>query len=133
MAHENELSDISTLTLPADSWTPWLQCILRNVHLHIHPPAALASGRRSLEDKVRTILYMWSMETARTVKLDAVAASYISHTSDLGVESSIPNFQCRRPLDLLLPDWLCNTREHQDTESEIDIDVLESGRMTRNP
>ena len=33
-------------------WKPWLETLSENVHQHINPPVALASGHSALADKV---------------------------------------------------------------------------------
>ena len=66
---------------------------------------------------------MWALQNAPAVPLDSVAYSYVSHTSDLGVESSIPAFQCTRPLKALLPDWMMRHEE----DGEVDLDELDQG------
>ena len=127
---EDEL-DEDTIMQPAQEWLPWLECILQNIHFHINPPSALASGRRHAEDKARTLLYTWALQSDRSVALETIASGFVSHTSDLGVESGLPTLMCKRPLEGLLPEWMSESSlqvPRHVVEDEVDIDDLLTGR-----
>ena len=89
--------------LPADWWDDgqpcpeWRACtdlIKANLFEAILPPAALGSGHRGLAHKASLLAYGWSLGAGRISKPADIARSYISHTSDMGVELSLPDFFC---------------------------------------
>ena len=92
--------------LPLPEWKPWLQVISDSIFEHIHPPAALGSGHRSLADKAASEVYKWQLQSPSIAALSQHSASYIAHCSDLGVERSLPDFELSGSVDCLLPEWL---------------------------
>ncbi len=89
---------------PAE-WAPLFHTICANMFEVISPPAALGSGRRGLAHKCALLVYSWSLGAPTTAKLRETARSYVSHTSDMGVELSMPDFHCPDPT-VLLPEWM---------------------------
>ena len=93
-------------TMPCPDWKPWLSIIQESIHEHIHPPAALGSGRRSLADKAASEVYKWQLQSPKIPDLSDHSASYVAHCSDMGVELSLPDFEMRGAVESLLPEWL---------------------------
>lgn len=89
---------------PAE-WAPWLQTIRQNVRHHINPPAALGSGHRALSDKAAAEAYKWSLQEAFGNKLRCHAESFVSYTTDMGVELGLADFAVN-DLEGLLPRWV---------------------------
>jgi hypothetical protein len=87
-------------------WEPWLQALCENIRQHVNPPAALGSGHRSLSDKVAAETYKWSLQEGFGKDLSAHAQSYISYTSDMGIELGIADFAVPGGAARLLPNWV---------------------------
>lgn len=103
-------------------WEAWLRVISQSITEHINPPAALGSGFRGLEDKVKAVVFTWALQLDHSFSLGRYAESIVSHTSDMGVESSIPDFLVSRCEDLL-PHWM----DRRELIADVD-DVGEVGR-----
>ena len=99
-------------TAPLPEWMTWLQTLKDGVREHIHPPAAMGSGRRSLADKAASEVYKWQLQTPPVVKLSEHASSYVAHCSDMGVELGLPDFRVAGSVDSLLPEWLREKHQH---------------------
>ena len=89
-----------------EAWKPLLQMLQKNLCLLVHLPATLASGHRKLVDKVKVLVYNWRLESADSLSLERIAQQYVSFTSDLGTEASIPNCHIKLPYSSLLPEWM---------------------------
>ena len=108
------LSD--TFHEPLDSWTPLCTQLSRNLREYTYTPTALAAGFRGLVHKLAAFAHMLHIDVPSYVPLREVTDSIVSHTSDLGIEASMPDFRLASgDLESLLPDW--NTRgelKHED-------------------
>ena len=93
-------------TSPLPEWKPLLQVISDSIHEHIHPPAALGSGHRSLADKAASEVFKWQLQSPSIPNLTLHSASYVAHCSDMGVELSLPDFELSGSVDRLLPEWM---------------------------
>ena len=102
--HDEGAQEIRSFLLP--EWKPFLQVINDSIHEHMHPPAALGSGHRSLADKAASEVYKWQTQSPSIAELSARSASYVAHCSDIGVELSLPDFELSGSVDHLLPEWL---------------------------
>ncbi len=72
----------------------------------IQPPAAMGSGHRGVSHKCGLLSYGWGLLVGPPVTgLRRFSQSYVSHTSDMGAELSIPDFSCTDPVRLL-PEWM---------------------------
>ncbi len=76
---------------PLPDWKPLLNQLLK-IGEHIFPPVSLALGRTSLSHKVSALAHQWAMELPEGSSLSDFGSSFVSHTSDMGVEISIPDF-----------------------------------------
>ena len=107
-------------------------------------PSILIPGFRGLAHKVAAVLHMLHLDTPTGADLSEVTDSIVSHTSDLGVESAMPDFRVTDPaLEELLPSWI--TREslvndglcqEQSSDGELcgdGLDVLDSGSALPAP
>ena len=74
---------------------------------HVHPPVAVTSGFRGLSHKASAMLYSYVLELPSPNHLRAFCESYISHTSDMGVEMGLPEFEVPAAGHVqLLPSWM---------------------------
>ncbi len=89
---------------PPEEWSPWLQAVRSNIFEVVSPPAAMGSGHRGIAHKCGLVAYSWALG-ARTNDIRPTALTYVSHTSDMGVELSIADFNCSDP-KVLLPTWM---------------------------
>eukprot|EP00971_Amphidinium_carterae_P349218 6490905-Amphidinium_carterae.1 len=85
-------------------WRPLLKELL-HVREYMFAPAALASGHRTVAHKVSALCHMFHFAVADERKLTDLTHTVLSHTSDMGVELSVPGFSCASP-DTLLPPWV---------------------------
>ena len=86
--------------------------------MHVNPPVALGSGCRGLADKAKALAIGWALQVpGGEAELRKHAESYQSHTSDMGVELSLPDFAVQS-IETLLP-TLCNR-----SSLSADVDVL---------
>ena len=108
----DDIADVVLPTAPLPEWMPWLQTLKESVREHIHPPAAMGSGRRSLADKAASEVYKWQLQHPPVVKLSEHASSYVAHCSDMGVELSLPDFRVAGSVGSLLPEWLREKQQH---------------------
>lgn len=78
------------LDLPLDpTWKPLLRQLLE-IKEHIFTPGVMASGRRSLTHKIETVLHMFCLDIPLQAPMQEYTDSFYCHTSDMGVEFSIP-------------------------------------------
>ena len=60
------------------------------------PPAAVGSGHRGVAHKCGLMAYGWALQVGRRSDRDEIlttfAGSFVSCTSDMGIEMSIPDF-----------------------------------------
>ena len=83
-----------------------LSTIKSNLFEVIMPPAAMGSGHRGLAHKCSLMAFSWALTVGATPEaFRYFARSFVGHTSDMGVELSIPDFNCRDALKLL-PGWM---------------------------
>ena len=108
-----------------EAWQRNLSTIKDNLFEVINPPSALGSGCRGLAHKCGNIVFAWHLHTDEATTLQAVADSYASHTSDMGVEISIPEFESADP-DSLLPDWLHRGSHSNEGEANTDNEGIDS-------
>ncbi len=87
-----------------DAWASWHKTLLDNIFEIVMPPAAMGSGARSAAHKASLLVYSWALGST-TKDLRAVSKSYISFTSDMGVELSLAEYTCSDPWDFL-PSWM---------------------------
>jgi hypothetical protein len=90
---------------PPTEWQTHLRALKDNIVEVINPPTAMGSGHRGLAHKVGNLVFGWSLQTDDMIDIGKVASSFRSHTSDMGVELSIPDFQVPN-ISTLLPEWL---------------------------
>jgi hypothetical protein len=117
MDDDGEASDLP------DHWVPWLRSIRDHVHEHINPPCALGSGHRSLADKASAEVYKWALQEPFCKSLGVHAASYLSHTSDMGVEVGLPDFSIAGDVETLLPSWF----HREELAPDVPMEVLGNG------
>ncbi len=92
---------------PLPEWVPWLRTIITSIREHINPPTALGSGHRALADKAAAEVYKWALQEPMGAPLASHASSYVSHTSDMGVELGLPEFTIPDDgIERLLPGWM---------------------------
>ena len=103
---DNDGASILETDAVALGWQPWLDKIKDSVREHINPPAALGSGCRGLSDKCSAEAYKMHLQMPRCDRLGDHCATYISHTSDLGVEIGIPDFSINGDPASLLKHWI---------------------------
>ena len=77
----------------------------RNISMHVHPPAALGSGKTSLEDKSAAFVFGMFLESDGQQDFKNRLSSIVSLTTDLGTEHGISSFCAMSSTDLL-PPWL---------------------------
>ncbi len=77
-----------------------LRTIRDNIIEIIMPPAAMGSGHRGVAHKCGLMSYGWALGNS-SLNLRRIGQSFVSQTSDMGVEMSIPDFACRDPSELL--------------------------------
>ena len=110
---------------PPEAWQRNLSTIKDNLFEVINPPSALGSGCRGLAHKCGNIAFAWHLQTDKATNLQDVADSYASHTSDMGVEISMPEFQIADP-DSILPDWLHRRSQSDEGEANADNEGIDS-------
>ncbi|CAK0831729.1 unnamed protein product, partial [Prorocentrum cordatum] len=76
---------------PLPEWAPLLKSML-DIREHVFVPTSLAMGRTGISHKISALVHQWGLELPEGVGLKAMARSFISHTSDMGVEMSIPDY-----------------------------------------
>jgi hypothetical protein len=113
---------VALSTVPFPEWVPWLRTIHSNIREHINPPSCLGSGHRALADKAAAEVYKWALQEPLGAPLSAHSSSYISHTSDMGVELGLPEFIVPEGVERLLPGWL--HRSGLQPESFEDLDQV---------
>ena len=110
-------------TKPLDAWQPWLKTIGESVHEYVNLPAALGSGHRGLPHKAAAKVFGWAMTSPNCGDaLAEHAGSYAGHTSDLGVETSLPDFFVDGHCASLLPPWF----NKQDCQADVEDTTLAS-------
>lgn len=66
----------------------------------------MGSGHRGIAHKCGVLAFTWALGARPPLgDLRTTALSYVSHTSDMGVELSIPDFVCPDPMSLV-PPWM---------------------------
>ena len=94
---------------PLETWKLLFNQLLHNIRGYTYTHAALAAGFRGLVHKLAALAHMFHIDVPSSVPLREVADTIVSHTSDLGIEASFPDFRLASgDLESLLPDW--NTR-----------------------
>ncbi len=74
----------------------------------MNPPAALGSGHRTLASKVAAEVFKMALQEPFGKPLRRHADTFVSFTSDMGVELGIPDFAVSGQSDCieqLLPSW----------------------------
>ena len=128
------LRQATMLTVPADTSATGLTAaeqearaaavrVLReNFTARVLPPTALGLKRANLAHKAAALVHSFALETEQSIAhLDAELASLVSFTTDLGVESGIPDFRLSCPVDLI-PLWMRQPYEliEADVLAEVD-------------
>ena len=91
-------------------------------------PTATGSGGRGVAHKCALLAFSWFLASppkAGASYLRKFALSFVSQTSDMGSEFSIPDFSCKDPVSLL-PAWLQPTTSMPPVNDIIDIDCNSS-------
>ena len=101
--HVNLSDEDAIMARPAD-WIPDLEN-LKLISEHIFAPTTLGSGHTSGANKVGCMLHQWNLELPPSVALRDHSCTFVSHTSDMGVEMSSTHFSVEN-IDDLLPDWV---------------------------
>ncbi len=83
-----------------------LASIKDNLREVVMPPAAMGSGHRGAAHKCGLIAFGWRLGCDAS-KLQKFAQSFVSHTSDMGVELGIPDFTCSSH-SAFLPAWMAD-------------------------
>jgi len=113
VAHNADTSGhIAPSLEPLECWRSLLQT-LKNIKEHIYHPTAVASGQRGLPHKIAAELHQWHFDVPVAVSLNAHADTFECHTSDMGIEISMPDFEVDN-VDDLLPPWLQREDLHAD-------------------
>ena len=81
-------------------WEAWCKVILANTLHIVCPPAALGSGHRAVAHKCSHLAFAWMLSCSGDSA--DVAQTFVSHTSDMGVELSLPDFTVTSHSELLL-------------------------------
>ena len=113
----------------APEWEPWLKTILYNVHLHINPPSALASGHQGQADKVAAETYKMHLQTPHDIRLKDEALRFRWNTADMGIEIGLATHELRdgNPASIL-PPWVERGETQMDeADFEIEIDDNNAG------
>lgn len=105
-----------------EEWVPWLKQIGSSMREHIHPPADLQSGFEGLSHKAAAMSWSLSMECSSREALRQVVRSFVSFTTDMGVELGLSDLQ--QPVDRFLPSWL-----ELDQDGDLCTDVAEHGSV----
>ena len=121
-------TDLPTAPLP--EWRPWLQMLKQGIHEHIHPPAALGSGHRSLADKAASEVFKWHLQNRSPDKLPEYSRSFVAHCSDMGVEVGLPDFQLKGSVSTMLPPWVL---EKHALGEELDLGVEQEQPLSAGP
>ena len=87
-------------------WEPYLRSLKSNIREHINPPAALGTGCRGVADKAKAVTFAWALQTPCECRIIDHADTYLSQTSDMGVELSLPDFEITGHHESLLPEWV---------------------------
>ena len=93
--------------------------IAKALSVNHSPPVGLMEGKKSLEHKTAAAVFAWWLESGDN--LDRFLRSFISLTTDLGVESGVGDFQTIDTA-LLLPKWVRDAKmydEMGDVEAEV--------------
>ena len=99
---------------PLEQWVGPLQQLLE-IREYIYPPVSLAMGHTAVAHKASALVHLWVMELLPGTPLTDMANSICSHTSDFGVEHSLPDFAVSS-LDALVPDWINREELQPDTD-----------------
>jgi hypothetical protein len=105
-------------------WAPML-CQLRKIEEHICTPAAMASGQKGLAHKAGAFLHQVHLELPSDVPLTEFCAGLKSHTSDMGIEMSLPDFSAES-VENILPSWINRGAIRLDVEDGSSGDVGEA-------
>jgi len=74
---------------------------------HTHPPGGVTSGKREVAHKASVLAYSYALELPRIRDLPDFFATFRSHTSDMGLELSLPDFSVgHKGPAALLPYWM---------------------------
>ena len=76
---------------PPALWLHWAKIMRKNIVEAIEPPNALGSGCRGLVHKAALMVYGWRLGPADISDVSEVSHSYVSHTSEMGVELGLPD------------------------------------------
>lgn len=98
-----------------EEWSGWFPALRTNIVEHVHPPAALGVGQRDLLGKAKAIVSTWALQTKPSESLSKFADSIVSHTSDMGVEMSLPDLHISS-VESLLPAW----RDRRSFQADVD-------------
>ena len=90
---------------PQPEWKPLHDILEGAIYEHIHTPAALGSGNRSLADKASAEAFKMALSTPDTIPLLSEADMFEVATGDMGTELGLPAFVLERTHEALLPDW----------------------------
>ena len=81
----------AALACPPVEWQPLLNIMKTNLRLHITPPTAVGVGHRGLAHKAAALVHSHYMELQDRDLLSKSMCTFISHTSDMGVELGLPD------------------------------------------
>ena len=95
-------------------WAPMLRQ-LRQIQEHICAPAAMTSGQKGLAHKAGAFLHQVHLELPSDVPLTEFCTTLKSHTSDMGIEMSLPDFSVES-LENILPVWINREAIRMDLE-----------------
>ncbi|CAK0848404.1 unnamed protein product [Prorocentrum cordatum] len=99
---------------PLADWKPLLMDLLE-INEHIYPPTSLALSRATLANKVNAMVHQWNLELPEGASFRDYSRTFCSHTSDMGVELSVPDFSMKA-VDDMLPPWVNRSALQLDVE-----------------
>ena len=100
-----------------DTWMPMLRQ-MQNIAEHIYMPGNLASGHRTLIHKAEALVNMFCFDLPLQESLQEYTDSFFGHTSDMGVEFSLPDM-CVDDVNTLVPPFFNRSNLSLDTEREV--------------